>query len=102
MNVSHEYRLMGKLLDGYEQTARPRYNSSEVVDILVRFSLQQIYDLVSSTWVTSPANHIDKIIINLNHDVAFETAVNFVDMQFKPKFVYWIIMNWIYETRVIC
>ena len=47
VNVSNEYRLVGMLLENYERTARPRYNSSDVVEIMVRFSLQQIYDLVS-------------------------------------------------------
>ncbi|ELT95904.1 hypothetical protein CAPTEDRAFT_137949, partial [Capitella teleta] len=39
------YRLIRDLLWKYEQTARPRIDSSHVVNVLVRFSLQQIYDL---------------------------------------------------------
>lgn len=53
-NVPDEYRLMHDLLHNYESTARPRFDSNHVVNVLVRFSLQQIYDLVSQIWLLTP------------------------------------------------
>ena len=44
--LSDEHRLMQELTTDYNTNVRPRSNSSTAVDIQVRFSLQQIYDLV--------------------------------------------------------
>jgi hypothetical protein len=44
---SHEHRLMNRLFGQYDTTVRPRHDSSQTVDVAIRFSLQQINDLVS-------------------------------------------------------
>ena len=46
-SYSHEFKLIRKLFRGYDTTVRPRFDSSDTVTVEVRFSLQQIYDLVS-------------------------------------------------------
>jgi hypothetical protein len=51
--VPDEFRLIRDLLRKYEQTARPRHDSADVVTVVVRFSLQQIYDLVSRPHLVS-------------------------------------------------
>ncbi len=45
---SHEFKLFRKLFRGYDTTVRPRFNSMDTVTVSVRFSLQQIYDLVGN------------------------------------------------------
>ena len=46
---------MNQLFRGYDRSVRPRYNSSETVEVLVRFSLQQLNDLVSDRiYITCP------------------------------------------------
>ena len=46
LRASHEYNLQQTLFHDYDTSVRPRYNSSQTVNVSVRFSLQQIYDLV--------------------------------------------------------
>lgn len=41
-----ELRLMDQLFHHYDQSVRPRRNSSQTVNVQVRFNLQQINDLV--------------------------------------------------------
>jgi len=49
---SHEHILVKELFKYYDPTVRPRYNSSHTVNVRVRFSLQQINDLVSITIIS--------------------------------------------------
>lgn len=42
-----EYKLVKDLFRHYDTSVRPRYDSSDNVEVTIRFSLQQIYDLVS-------------------------------------------------------
>lgn len=41
-----EQRLMQQLFSNYDRRVRPRRNSSQTVNVQIRFNLQQINDLV--------------------------------------------------------
>jgi len=50
-----EMRLMERLFRRHDRTVRPRLNSSQTVDVAIRFSLQQINDLVRLNQLLRPS-----------------------------------------------
>lgn len=67
-----EQKLMRKLFKHYERSVRPRWNSSETVLVNVRFSLQQINDLVRKQ--ESRASIIYSISFSLHFTTVFKWA----------------------------